>query len=450
MALDLSQYTNVSDPRRRAQTFNLGGLFVDQEGGWSRDADGQRYWDPEGTAIQNSFYLGGAPGAGTKLMRLDDLNADAQSHYLNTGQAFDLNGMKFITEADALPVWQALGGGADGVNQIISDYAVPALMALTGAAAGGTFGDLSTFGNAGGTFGAAAGGNAISAADAALLDNAIATQGMGGMSATGAGTTAGGFVGGAGGGGALSGETVAGLGQLTGGASGAGSVGATGGGLLTGAGGAALPWATPAAGLGISAGGQILGDAVQQGSGGGGNWWDSFAPKGINLGNVLQGLAQGGLGYLGADKMADAYTGIQSQLRADRAPALSAFNTALADPNSWYASAPAMGAVDSVMRRLSVQGNPANNPGLLAQGAAYNLGGYNDYLRALSGPAFGTASTEANVGMNSAGAQGGGLNALGYGLNTALQQPSPIDDYYRAMTRRLNTGMPMNGILNPV
>jgi hypothetical protein len=180
-----------------------------------------------------------------------------------------------------------------------------------------------------------------------------------------------------------------------------------------------------------------------------------FAPgngngSGLNLGNVLGGALQGGLGYLGADKMADAYQNIYNQSRADRMPALGAFNTALSDPNSFYNSAPAMGATDAVLRKLSMQGNPANNPGLLSQAAAYNLGGYNDYLRALSGPAFGTAGIEAQTGMGQAQAQGGGLNAIGYGLNTAFQQPSAFDEYYRAAAKRLNTGTPTNGILGLV
>jgi hypothetical protein len=146
------------------------------------------------------------------------------------------------------------------------------------------------------------------------------------------------------------------------------------------------------------------------------------------------------LGYLGADKMADAYQNIYNQTRADRMPALGAFNTALQNPNDFYNSAPAMGATDAVLRKLSMQGNPASNPGLLSQAAAYNLGGYNDYLRALSGPAFGTAGTEVNVASGAANAQGGGLNALGFGLNTMFQQPSAADNFYNAMARKLNDG----------
>jgi hypothetical protein len=222
-------------------------------------------------------------------------------------------------------------------------------------------------------------------------------------------------------------------------AAGGGTAGATvagGGGIGTGA----APWYQQL----FNAGKGLLGGALTQPTGGG------SGGGGLNLNNLLGGLLQGGLGYLGADKQAEAFQNIYNQSRADRMPALGAFNTALSDPNSFYNSAPAMGATDAVLRKLSMQGNPANNPGLLSQAAAYNLGGYNDYLRALSGPAFGTAGIEAQTGMGQAQAQGGGLNAIGYGLNTAFQQPSAFDEYYRAAAKRLNTGTPTNGILGLV
>lgn len=444
MALDLSQYTNVSDPRRRnAQSFQLGNLFIDQEGGYSRDADGNRVF--EGNPM-NSYYMGGL--GGQKLMRLDDLNADAQAHYLNTGKAFDLNGMKFISEADALPVWQALGGGADGVNAAISQYAVPALMALTGAAAGGAFGNLGTgefagmgtFGGGSGLVGGASGGGVSGATGGGEL--AAGSSAVGSSAPSVGGAAGAGAAGGASYGfgtlpdttqwmnpteltGQMGGLPTANTGQF-------GSVVdlANSANVLPAASGVTGGY-TPGFLEGILNGGKSLLGSLVPGNGNG---------TGLNLGNVIAGLGQAGLGWLGADKQADALTGIYNQTRADRMPALSAFNAALNDPNSFYNSAPAMGATDAVLRRLSVQGNPAANPGLLSQAAAYNLGGYNDYLRALSGPAFGTTNSEINVATGAAGAQGQGLNALGFGLNTALQQPSAMDNYYNAAARRLNDG----------
>jgi hypothetical protein len=332
-----------------------------------------------------------------------------------------------------------------------------------GAGAGGSMAaadalGLSQMGQAAGLSGGAL--DAFVASGGALGSTAAGGAGVGlGMSSAG-GASASPFVGGASGGGAAAGE------GLLGGATGAGTSGATGGALITGAGSAAVPWAVGSAPSIIGPTGLEIGTGVSQA--GAAPWYEqlwntvkdipglsSFLPgsgdgSGLNWGNILSGLGQAGLGYLGADKMADAYQNIYNQTRADRMPALGAFNTALQNPNDFYNSAPAMGATDAVLRKLSMQGNPASNPGLLSQAAAYNLGGYNDYLRALSGPAFGTTNSEINVASGAANAQGGGLNALGFGLNTAMQQPSALDDYYRAMTRKLNTGMPNNGVLGLV
>lgn len=63
---------------RNGQTWSKGSLWVDLEGGYSRDADGQRYFDPAGTAVVWSYYIGGAPWAGgQRVFRLGDLGAGA-------------------------------------------------------------------------------------------------------------------------------------------------------------------------------------------------------------------------------------------------------------------------------------------------------------------------------------------------------------------------------------
>ena len=149
------------------------------------------------------------------------------------------------------------------------------------------------------------------------------------------------------------------------------------------------------------------------------DWLKSMFPT-ANWGSLITGGAKGLLDYLASGKTSDALASLQAQARADRMPALSAFNNALANPNTFYESAPAMGATDAVLRKLSMQGNPALSPGALSQAAAYNLGGYNDYLRALSGPAFGTANTEFNIGTSAAGSAGYPYTALGTGIGAAL------------------------------
>jgi hypothetical protein len=203
---------------------------------------------------------------------------------------------------------------------------------------------------------------------------------------------------------------------------------------LAGLGAAAGPVAG-AAGAGGSTLGSILSGAGSAISGLG----SSFAPTGnTDLSKLLGSLLPAGLGYLGADSQANAMKDIYNQTRADRMPALTAYNTALQNPNTFYQSAPAMGAVDAVLRKLSVNGNPASNPGSLSQAAAYNLGGYNDYLRGLTPAAFGTANTEANISMNGAGADAGKYNAVGYGLGQYFNPQPNLNDLLKNFS--LNIG----------
>jgi hypothetical protein len=96
-----------------------------------------------------------------------------------------------------------------------------------------------------------------------------------------------------------------------------------------------------------------------------------------------------------------------------------------------------------------------DNPGAWAETMKYvnsslalpQLNTYRGQLGQFGGMGLNTAGQSSLMGAQTSG---GGLNAIGYGLNTAFQQPSAADEYYRAMTRRLNTGMPTNGVYNPV
>jgi hypothetical protein len=158
----------------------------------------------------------------------------------------------------------------------------------------------------------------------------------------------------------------------------------------------------------------------------------NFLPSGSDTSKLLGAALPAGLGYLGASSQADAMKDIYNQTRADRMPALNAYNSALQNPNTFYQSAPAMGAVDAVLRKLSVNGNPASNPGSLSQAASYNLGGYNDYLRGLAPAAFGTADTESKLSTLGAGADAGKYNAVGWGLN---QYMNPQPNYTDALNK---------------
>jgi hypothetical protein len=284
---------------------------------------------------------------------------------------------------------------------------------------------------------------------------------LAGMGAEGAGAATGSGLGGGAGGGAIGAGEGLGLNL--------GMEGTLGGGLGTAAGGSGLGLATPTLGAGAAGGEFALGSGALSGAGagagltaggalgGGGSLLSglgslasnagsavsglgsSFAPTGnTDLSKLLGALLPAGLGYLGADSQANAMKDIYNQTRADRMPALNAYNSALQNPNTFYQSAPAMGAVDAVLRKLSVNGNPAANPGSLSQAAAYNLGGYNDYLRGLTPAAFGTANTEANVGMNQAGADAGKYNSIGYGLGQYFNPQPNLNDLLKNFS--LNIG----------
>jgi hypothetical protein len=205
---------------------------------------------------------------------------------------------------------------------------------------------------------------------------------------------------------------------------------------------AGLPGYNTALTSGVAAGGaagSTLGGAAT--AAGGASLLDglkNFLPSGSDTSKLLGAALPAGLGYLGASSQADAMKDIYNQTRADRMPALNAYNSALQNPNTFYQSAPAMGAVDAVLRKLSVNGNPASNPGSLSQAAAYNLGGYNDYLRGLTPAAFGTANTEANIGMNQAGADAGKFNSIGYGLGQYFNPQPNLNDLLKNFS--LNIG----------
>jgi hypothetical protein len=340
----------------------------------------------------------------------------------------------------ALGQWTVPAGGTNGfmtAHPQTPDFSPQLAFAL---ASGGLLGVTAPAVLAGmGAEGAAAGGATQGVAEG--VGGISGLGGTGGAVGEGLGLNLG-MDGTLGGGlGTASGGSGLGLATPTLGASGAGlgAAGefALGGGALTGAGaGSGL---TAGGALGGAAGGGSLLSGLGSLASGAGSAASSFAPTGnTDLSKLLGAALPAGLGYLGASSQADAMKDIYNQTRADRMPALNAYNSALQNPNTFYQSAPAMGAVDAVLRKLSVNGNPASNPGSLSQAAAYNLGGYNDYLRGLTPAAFGTANTEANIGMNQAGADAGKFNSIGYGLGQYFNPQPNLNDLLKNFS--LNIG----------
>ncbi len=139
---------------------------------------------------------------------------------------------------------------------------------------------------------------------------------------------------------------------------------------------------------------------------------------GLDLTKLLGTLGAGALSAVGFDKARGTLHDIYDQITGARAPAQNAYNNAVLNPNTWYQSAPAMGAADAASRALSAKGNPADNPTLMSQLAANQLGGYNQYLNMMAGPAFGGQQYQTQLGQNLASLAMGLPNSLAQGLGS--------------------------------
>jgi hypothetical protein len=319
MAFDLNSFLNSASLTNRlgrtgARTYNQGDVWVDQEGGTVRGPDGEKGdWDPN--LARTSFYLGGAPWAGGQQIQLWDnmLTSGAsdgstwkgaEDHFSPYLKEHPTLG-KYITQNDYGRIAGMFNNGEDAVER----YGVPMAMTAMGLAAGGAFGNLSTYGSAGGTFGTAAAAAPTAAASAPAapageFSLAGTGTGIGGQSA-GLGLQAG--AGGTGLGTGTASTTAAGLGEfsLGSGTSGLG-LNAAGGGI-----GLQMPAAASGAEFGLGSGlsdfslgggttGYGLGGnaAIPAAGGGaaasGGFWGDLFSsltqPTGGGSGGNIPGL----------------------------------------------------------------------------------------------------------------------------------------------------------------
>lgn len=284
-------------------------------------------------------------------------------------------------------------------------------------AALGLGGGIAAFGGLGG---AAGGSGLLSAADTALID--AAGMGAGGN----LGAAGGSLAGGAGGGGSL-------VANALGGAPGAG------GGLSTLQGitaGGVTPWGAATSGLGVGAAGSAVGPIAQGlGDGGGSGIGTTFGIPN----NVLGGLAQGIGGIAAGNAVGDAYSDVANQYLALGGPSRDRFNASFAPGFDLMQAEPGLqGALDTAAntsaRALSTRfGNPADSPTAQAEMNKYLMG--NVYLpqlntyrsQNLTGGGLGV-NVAGTGSMGEAGASGMGWEALGAGLNTALNpQPSLAD-----------------------
>ena len=280
-------------------------------------------------------------------------------------------------------------------NDFLTDYGGQLAMLL--ATAG-------TAGWAGGAGGAASGGSGLlGASDVAALD--AAGMGAGGNLGAGLGATA--------------------TPSLTG----------TGLGAWDAVQGAGVPSAStlpaaaaPAASGGGSMGSGVLSKIAQSGG--------SFIPGVPN--NVLLGGLQAGLGYLGSSQQADAYKDVAAQQGQYGAPYRSLLQQSYQPGFSlWdqpgYADAANRAADISTRQWAARAGNPAGNP--TAQAGIYRdvlnetflpaMSNYRGQLGQFGGMGL---NTSAQASMAAAGQEGGMYNAIGYGLNTAMNPQSSYED----------------------
>lgn len=166
-----------------------------------------------------------------------------------------------------------------------------------------------------------------------------------------------------------------------------------------------------------------VGSTSITGTGSGDLGLNDFLPGGKYaslLGTGLSGL----LGLAGADATRSSLNSALDLIKPTAEAAGGAYRNALANPDSWYQSAPAMGATDAVLRKLSVNGNPAMDPGALSKAAAYNLGGYTNYLSSTGNTAVGAANAANSLTAPIAANAAAPYNVAGATLGSALN-PTP-------------------------
>ena len=226
--------------------------------------------------------------------------------------------------------------------------------------------------------------------------------------------------------------------------------------------GAAAPGATAA--IQSAAGGtgsSALGTAAAGAAGvGGGTALSRLLGADQNTADLLSVLGTGGataLGVIGANQQANALESIGNkedarirEMMSYGAPSRARFEGSF-DPNFNIASIPGLQqsmdtSYDTLLRRLSTQGNPFGNPGGLAEAMKYVTGNvalpaFQNYqalnagaggLTQYAGGAAKGPDLSPNIGA--VNAQGGAYDALGYGLSQITNPRRSLGDYLRSLT----------------
>lgn len=402
--------------------------------------------DPIGSPQDALAKYKGAVYAGAGEFRpfkaeIDALTAQGVPIY----QHPDHYGMISLTQHD--PSWQPLGPidwqryASTSGTKFMGKYFLPAVAAMMG------YGALSGLGaGAAATEGAAAGTAATEGAAA----GATAAEGASvGVSAGAGGEFTGGLTG------AVQGSPGLAAGSFNSASLGAGGASAAPGGLALPAAGVTGAGALSAGSLAGEALYPVLGGAAasagasQLGAASAGSVpataGAASTAGGTALSRILGGTATDadwlsvlgtagatGLGIYGANQQANALRDIANQSRADRAPFLSKANEWLSNPAA-YAEGPGQASLSGVLRGLSVKGNPAGMPSSMGLATEAGLRNWQNAVTGFANIGLSGEDSRNQLMSNAAGADGGALNAIGYGLNQLTNPPTSLEQLLRQM-----------------
>lgn len=179
--------------------------------------------------------------------------------------------------------------------------------------------------------------------------------------------------------------------------------------------------ATTAAG---SVGGTKLGDILS------GNVGVGDLLSGATLGDLGKVLGTGAAtaGSIYADtQRADAMKSIYNDMAAKRQPFLDKATGYMNDPSS-YAAGPGASTLDSVLRRLSVTGNPVGDPAKLGIATQAGLSDWRNAVTGFGNLGLAGEDTRAGLATNAANADSAAYSDLGRGISSILNPPMSLED----------------------
>lgn len=159
--------------------------------------------------------------------------------------------------------------------------------------------------------------------------------------------------------------------------------------------------------------------------------------------NILGGAAQGLGGWLAANQTGNAYENVANQYLQLGAPSRDRFEASFQPGWNLMSADPSLQAgidtaASSAARAMSVNGNPAQNPGMNAELQKYLLGSVilpqtNTYRsQQLTGGQLGT-NIAGTASMGQAGTAGSGMEAIGAGLGTIFNPQPNISDWMKQL-----------------